>query len=96
MYGKGITYTKIVPENLHNFEYDKTVAHDIEHHLYDLIIYGSFHRGTPFWENVHRSYKPDEVVLFCGEDEHVCCHKKFTDMKHNVFVREKGYFLTVL
>ena len=87
-YGKGFSYTNLVDQSLHDAALDLTVEQDIFDKKYDLIIYGSFHRGLPFYGKVMSSYPPEKVVLICGEDDHQCIHSQFTAMGHHVFVRE--------
>lgn len=69
LYGKGITYTNLLDISEHLFDKDNTVIEDIQNHTYDLIIYGSYHRGLPFWKEVNQYYQQNEIVLLCGEDE---------------------------
>jgi hypothetical protein len=88
LYGKGITYTNLLDENLHDDLMDNSILPDIISKKYDIIIYGSFHRGIPFYDVVSNVYKPNEIILLCGEDDHVCCHSRLTERGHRVFVRE--------
>lgn len=88
LYGKGISYTQLIEKDKHNEEYDKTISADIEEHKYDLILYGSYHRGMPLWELVNKFYKKNEIVLLCGEDDHWCNYKEYANLGYNVFVRE--------
>jgi len=88
LYGKGITYTNLFDENLHNPEFDDTVEHDIRNKKYDIIIYGSYHRGMPYYDLVSQIYESNQIILLCGEDEHRCDYNNWTNRGHNVFVRE--------
>ena len=89
LYGKGMSYTNLLnvyetrDDNL-----DNTIFEDIENKVYDIIIYGSYHRGIPFYDTICKVYKPNEIILLCGEDIHQCNHKQLTDRGHHVFVRE--------
>jgi hypothetical protein len=87
-YGKGMSYARILDPIMHNDEYDKTVLDDIKNHRYDLVIYGSYHRGIPLWNEVNQYYTPDEIILFCGEDLHQCNYNIFVERGHHLFVRE--------
>uniref|UniRef100_A0A6C0ETP9 Uncharacterized protein n=1 Tax=viral metagenome TaxID=1070528 RepID=A0A6C0ETP9_9ZZZZ len=87
LYGKGFTYSNLLDNSLHNDEYDKTIIDDINNKNYDLIIYGSYHRGMPYYELVSKTYKPNEVVLLCGEDIHKC-DNQWIQKGHYVFMRE--------
>lgn len=96
LYGKGFSYTGLLDSFLHNDIFDKTIEQDIQNHLYDLIIYGSYHRGMPFYNTVMKYYDPQDVILLCGEDEphswniFSSCRKHYDFVKkgHHVFVRE--------
>ena len=91
LYGWGHTYTNLLSQEMHDEERDKTVCNDIVNHKYDIVIYGSYHRGYPFFDLVSHSYKPNEVIFLCGEDHHIKYldnHKEFADKGHNLFVRE--------
>ncbi len=81
LYGKGMSYTNIVddvPVDRNN------IPERIQNHEFDLVIYGSIHRGNDFLDLVQQHYLPEEIVYICGEDIHGCEH--FT--KHNLFLRE--------
>lgn len=87
-YGKGMSYSRILDSSLHNDDYDNTILIDIKNHKYDLIIYGSYHRGIPLWNEVNNYYKNDEIILFCGEDLHECNYNIFLEKGYHLFVRE--------
>jgi len=88
LYGKGITYSNLLEHSFHNNELDKTIEDDILNHKYDIIIYGSYHRGMPYYNLIRSSYKPDEVILLCGEDLHNCNYSHYAKEGHHIFVRE--------
>lgn len=91
LYGKGITYSNLLDRNLHNFNFDKTITEDIINKKYDLIVYGSHHRGTPFFDLVSKHYNPNQIIILCGEDIGNCCHDSHIDLLNKgftVFVRE--------
>lgn len=89
LYGKGITYTNLVDSTKHNDSLDQTIKRDIENHYYDLIIYGSYHRGNIlYYDLVYKSYTADKIIFLCGEDIHHCNYKEWTNKGHHVFVRE--------
>lgn len=87
-YGKGFTYTNLVDQSLHDNNLDISVKEDILNKKYDIVIYGSYHRGMPFYDLVMKVYTAEQVILLCGEDDHVCTYKNFTEVGHTVFVRE--------
>ena len=88
LYGKGFTYTNLIPKNLHSEELDTSIEEDIQRKKYDIVIYGSYHRGMPFYDMVSKIYKPNEVILLCGEDDHPCHYHDWVQKGHFVFVRE--------
>jgi hypothetical protein len=96
LYGNGFTYSKNVKKEYHNYEYDKTVVDDIINHRYDIVIYGSYHRGIPFFELVDKHYKKNEIVFICGEDcdennnrSYHNCELKHKYRDYNLFIREQ-------
>ena len=88
LYGRGMTYSGLLEHVLHDAALDTTVEADIKNHVYDLVIYGSYHRGMPLLSNVEAAYKPNDIVLLCGEDIHTCNHAEWTTKGYTVFVRE--------
>jgi hypothetical protein len=79
--GRGMTYTRIIPD----LPVDRdNIEQRIANKEFDLIIYGSIHRGMPFYDLVKQTYEPERIVYFCGEDVHKCC---FTHLP-NFFLRE--------
>lgn len=81
LYGRGFNYTKIVDDIPLNRE---NIEEQIRNKEFDLIIFGSIHRGCIFHDLVKSVYKPEEIVYFCGEDDHKC---QFFNIK-NMFLRE--------
>jgi hypothetical protein len=61
---------------------------NIRSKYYDLVIYGSYHRGMPYYDLVNSVYNKNDIVLLCGEDIHQCNYKNWIDRGHHVFVRE--------
>jgi len=97
-WGGGMTYQKIIKKENRNDEYDNTIENDIAQHKYDIVVYGSYHRGLPLIDIVTRYYKDNEIVLLCGEDcdvdkdraYHECpLHKMGMSLNLNVFIREQ-------
>lgn len=85
LYGKGMTYANLLDGELHDFTHDNTVLHNIKNKYYDLIIYGSVHRGLPFLSEVLSTYDVPNIVCMCGEDIHYC---NAYDKNFNFFIRE--------
>ena len=86
LYGKGITYSCLLDDNLHDHNQDSDILHLIQKKYYDLIIYGSFHRGMPLYDNIIMKYPNEKIILLCGEDIHSCAYEYFKG--HFIFVRE--------
>ena len=85
LYGKGMTYANLLDQELHDFAHDNIVLHNIKNNYYDLIIYGSVHRGLPFIGEVLTQYSIPNIVFMCGEDIHYC---NAYDRNFNFFIRE--------
>lgn len=89
LYGKGMSYASIVDPILRDDNLDNTILDDIKNKYYDIVIYGSYHRGMPHYDLVSSVYKPNEIILLCGEDLHECNSKDWVNKGHCVFVREQ-------
>jgi hypothetical protein len=91
LYGRGFSFTKSVPASSKSAPVH---IDEIRTHSFDLVIYGSMHRGMPFYNEVMKVYRPEEVILLCGEDLDVgqdtnsCSGPDFSQMGHPVFIRE--------
>jgi hypothetical protein len=94
LYGKGITYTNLLEPILHDDSLDNTIHEDIKNKYYDIVIYGSYHRGMPYYDLICKIYNQSEIILLCGEDmdsgknSHSCNCSNFIQNGHPVFVRE--------
>lgn len=88
LYGKGITYTNNIEQELHDSSKNSSIEEDIQRNYYDIIIYASYHRGMPYYDLVCQHYNSSKVILLCGEDLHSCDYDSFVKKGHNVFVRE--------
>lgn len=81
LYGKGFSYTRIVDD----IPVNRTqIEERIRQKEFDLIIYGSVHRGTPYEHLVKTFYPPSKIFYLCGEDAHRCQFRHF----ENLFLRE--------
>lgn len=81
LYGKGFTYTRIVEDAA----IDRGNLYErIRNREFDLVIYGSVHRGTPYHDLVRQCYPPSKIVYLCGEDAHQCEYRN----RYNLFLRE--------
>jgi hypothetical protein len=88
LYGMGFTYSGLLDNSTHNDRLDKSIEEDIKNKYYDIVIYGSFHRGLPHYDLVSNVYKSNEIILLCGEDIHACCYADPLKYGYNMFVRE--------
>lgn len=81
LYGRGFSYTRI----LDDLAIDRdTIEERIKNKEFDIIIYGSVHRGLRYYDLVNQIYNPSEISYVCGEDRHMCEYARW----HNFFLRE--------
>ncbi len=92
LYGKGFTYSRILPVSAKPLP---VTIDELRNGSFDLVVYGSLHRGMPYWEEVVKAYPPNRIVLLCGEDcdepnqaQHVCVGQQYADKGFHVFIRE--------
>lgn len=88
LYGKGFTYTNLLDLEKRNDNLDLTIEEDINNKKYELIIFGSYHRGMPYFDLIEKIYDKNDVILLCGEDIHKCDSNIWDKKGYNVFVRE--------
>lgn len=92
LYGKGFTYSCLLdPIEYRDSTQDSNIIEDIKNKKYDVIIYGSLHRGMPHWDIVNKSYSKDNIIVLCGEDG--CngdCSRLGKEGYHS-FIREFNY-----
>lgn len=81
LYGRGMSYTKIVKDVPLN---RNRISQRIKNKEFDLIIYGSVHRGMLYYDLVTQYYAPNKIAYVCGEDCHICPFK----LLNNFFLRE--------
>ena len=62
-YGRGFTYTNLLENDVHNDEYDNQIEELIKNKYFDIVIYGSFHRETPFLEIVNKIINSSKTLL---------------------------------
>ena len=84
LYGKGFSYTRILPVSA---KPPPVTMDEVRSHAFDLVVYGSVHRGLPYLDEVQRAYRPSEIVFLCGEDICHTCSSGPINQFH-VFVRE--------
>jgi hypothetical protein len=91
LYGKGMSYTKCIePHHRDSSTTKQDIVQQLMKRSYDLIIYGSLHRGLPLKEEVDLFYRPEEIVYLCGEDRHQCYEgQQLLAVGSCVFVREQ-------
>jgi hypothetical protein len=90
LWGKGFTYSRLLDPQMHDDMLDTSLMEDIKNKYYDLIIYGSYHRGIemPLYDYIVNYYEPRQIILLCGGDIHECPHREWVNKGHCVFVRE--------
>lgn len=64
------------------------IKNNIINKYYSIIIYGSYHRGMPYYDLIKNVYEPSNIILLCGEDCHCCNYKYYIEKGHYVFIRE--------
>lgn len=84
LYGNGFTYSRILPVSAKS-----PLVHidEVRNHAFDLVVYGSAHRGIPHWDIVASVYTPSEIVFLCGEDWCTTCPLNRTS-PYPIFIRE--------
>jgi hypothetical protein len=88
LYGKGMSYSNLLENSLHDDSLDSKMEILIKQKYFDLVIYGSYHRGMPFFDFVKQIYRPNEIVMLCGEDIHNCNYDDYVKKGYSLFVRE--------
>lgn len=88
LYGRGVTCCKLLDDDYRNNDLDATIEDDIKKHFYDIVIYGSYHRGMPLYDLIQSYYNSDEIIILCGEDIHDCKYEEYVNKGHYVFIRE--------
>jgi hypothetical protein len=92
LYGKGFSCSKLLDKEIYrNSELDKNVRDDILNKKYDIIVYGSIHRGMPWYDIASTVYPPENIILLCGEDIHTHVPNRcplFNFSKNHCFIRE--------
>jgi hypothetical protein len=88
LYGKGFSYSGLLDPATHDDALDVAIEDRIKARHFDVVVYGSYHRGMPHYELVRGAYAPHEVILLCGEDTHKCDYARHVAAGHYVFVRE--------
>jgi hypothetical protein len=89
LYGKGMGYSQLLEGSTRDDTLDTTLVDDIINHKYDSIIYGSLHRGLPYFDLVNAHYQPKDIIILCGEDLHDTCEaEELSEKGYMVFKRE--------
>ena len=90
IWGKGISYSKLLESTTRNVIFDATFKNDIKNQKYDLIIFSDCHGNITqkYYEFINSIYDASKIVLFCGRDIHDCEYIKTTTQKHSIFIRE--------
>lgn len=88
LYGRGFTYTRRLPATFHTQCNRTNLEQRIAEREFDLIVYGSVHRGVPLHDQVMAAYDPSEVAYICGEDDHDCAYAQPWNARNHLFLRE--------
>jgi len=87
MSSKGFTYSSVFNYNEYRDDnLDKSIENDIINNYYDVVIYGSINRGTPFIELVKNKYENNKIIFLDGEDHNNIIYTE--DSTYNLFIRE--------
>ena len=68
LYGNGFTYAYRLRDDPRVDRSD--IAKKLRDHFFDIVVYGSVHRGLPYFDVVRAHYGYDEIAFVDGEDEH--------------------------
>lgn len=92
LYGKGFTYSRVLPVSA---KPPPVHIDELRNGSFDLVIYGSLHRGMPYWDEITRAYPSNRIALLCGEDcdepdqrSHACSGVEYAKRGFHVFIRE--------
>jgi hypothetical protein len=92
LYGKGFSCSKLLDKDVYrNSDLDTDVRQDILDKKYDVIVYGSIHRGMPWYDVASSVYSPENIILLCGEDIHTHVPNRcplFNFSRNHCFIRE--------
>jgi hypothetical protein len=90
LYGRGFSYSCLLdPLEYRDSANDSNIEQDIRDKKYDVVVYGSIHRGMPHWDLVKDIYSKDKIIMMCGNDTHECTlGSSFINEGYNVFIRE--------
>lgn len=89
VHGFGFSYAFRIPSE-YDIRCDRTnLGERIANREFDVIVYGSVHRGLPMLDHVLRHYRENEIAFLCGEDFHKChfLQNGLAD-KYHLFLRE--------
>ena len=88
MYGRGMHYTRVLDPSMKSSEDVEQIKQNIRDHKYTFIVYGDVHSEKMLWQEVCESYTPDDIVMVCGADSHMCDGVRYAKQGHILFVRE--------
>lgn len=89
LYGMGFTYSRTLDSSMRDSTRDTNVESDIRNKKYDIVVYGSVHRGMPYWDLVKEVYPKDKIIMICGEDIHDATQcKNYGVEGYHTFIRE--------
>lgn len=90
LYGRGFTYSGLLDDSMYTNKSEKQLLEEIKNKYYDIIVYGSYTIGIPFYDYILKYYNPDDIILMRGEDRQLTenNYKDYIDKGHTLFIRE--------
>jgi hypothetical protein len=88
MYGRGMHYTRDLDVSYKSSSNLEEIKEKIKNHEYTFIMYGDVHSEKNLWKYVSASYAPEEIIMICGADSHMCDGVSYAKKGHYLFVRE--------
>ncbi|GMH59260.1 hypothetical protein TrRE_jg2558, partial [Triparma retinervis] len=89
LYGRGFTYSRRLGGGDDDV-YRGDLERRVREREFDVVVFGSVHRGMPLLEVVKEVYGREEIAFVDGEDEHECRKVKELMREGKVFMREIG------
>jgi hypothetical protein len=88
MYGRGMHYTRLLDPQYKSDNTLDDIKEKIKNHEYTFIVYGDVHSEKNLWKEVSAAYAPEDIVMICGADSHMCDGIGYAKKGHFLFIRE--------
>lgn len=82
--GRLHTIRNILEDYEHEIFDNVELSISITNKLFDIIVYGSYYLGMPYYDLISDVYEPSKIILLCGDD--------YFDHKAS-FYEKKGHFV---